>query len=476
MFRTWVIIVFLSLVLGAGTAQAAQDGTLELSGAWYRLVAPWRYDEVHQYAAGWRRAALVMPTDGRVRAPVRGVVRWRGRVAGREVVTIVTGQPVTRRVITVTGLDSVLAGVRAGARLDVGDELGHARTVQVGMYDVARRSRYHPVVVASAALPTLATSGAAVGSSVGAGLGSAVGRRLEQLVDGDLAGAALDGLVVSTASLANGGRSPGSPVLVPNAGPGAGLGGTGRRGAAVKPLSRSTAPATSRGNPDFTHSAGGHGGTNASAGFVGRSLHWSREVAGRRFGAPTAREAGLAGDTVRSRRSREEDSVNTVTGLPIGGSPMGPVRAWHVPMPSGWPRSGASVVASSAKSEGGDSVPSATSVAQRTPLEPRRTVARVADRFNGARVAWLLTLLAVITAWWRARRRVHLLREEAFDASDAPTLELPAVLLPTVAPVHPMTSMRRMEPIDEALAWSDADPGTSDGSHDRTHGRTPEHA
>jgi hypothetical protein len=83
-----------------------------------------------------------------VRSPVAGIVRFRGRVAGRLVVTVATRIDEHDAVLTVTGLQA--SSIHVGAAVEVGDSLGNGTSVHVGAYDANRRSRYLPVVSSAA--------------------------------------------------------------------------------------------------------------------------------------------------------------------------------------------------------------------------------------------------------------------------------------------------------------------------------------
>lgn len=136
--------VVLVVLAGLMPGQVHAGSRVELRSDWYSIVEPYRYVEARRFERGWNRGADVTAVDGVVRSPVDGVVRFRGWVAGRLVVTVATKLDGRDIVLTVTGLDSSAAQV--GVQVGAGDVLGAGTSMQVGAYDATRRSRYVPVV------------------------------------------------------------------------------------------------------------------------------------------------------------------------------------------------------------------------------------------------------------------------------------------------------------------------------------------
>ncbi|MEO6867437.1 MAG: hypothetical protein ABI200_05400 [Gaiellales bacterium] len=149
------LVIALVLLLAAGTATRASaakvDPTPELllPASWYEVVEPYRYVEARRFERGWTRGAGVRTRGGAVRSPVTGRVRFSGHVAGRRVTTIESMLGRQRVVVTFTGADTI--ALAQGQQVRAGQLVGTGDRVHIGAYDPARRSRYLPVRVRSAA-------------------------------------------------------------------------------------------------------------------------------------------------------------------------------------------------------------------------------------------------------------------------------------------------------------------------------------
>lgn len=174
--QTASVAVVLALIVVAPAAAAQEARRLELDPRWLRIIEPWRYEEARRFEPGWNRGADVRAPGDVVRAPVAGRVRFVGRVAGRLVLTIdatIAGAPV---VVTMTGLDRVVAA--RGEPVDAGVVVARGGTVHVGAYDPQRRTRYLPVVARRDGPPASGHHGA------GARIAGTVVRRLADAIDG----------------------------------------------------------------------------------------------------------------------------------------------------------------------------------------------------------------------------------------------------------------------------------------------------
>lgn len=162
----------------APTVRANDAPRLVLDGDRYELVRGFAYVESRRFEDGWNRGVDVRVPRGEVASPTDGVVRFAGRVAGRNVVTIATRLDDMAVVVTLTGLDRV--DVERGTRVWAGATLGDATRLHFGMYDPARRTRYLPVAVREAKQPASRADSPAERSPVA----DAVARRLLDAVNG----------------------------------------------------------------------------------------------------------------------------------------------------------------------------------------------------------------------------------------------------------------------------------------------------
>ena len=452
-------VTFLAVCVPSAPAEAV----LELPADWYGVVRPYRYVEARRFERGWNRGADVVVPAGRVRTPVAGTVRFAGGVAGRTVVTIdaiVDGDEV---VVTFTGLGE--RAVRTGERLRAGELVGSGRYVHIGAYDPDRRTRYLPVRASTDRSSTgAADSGARVASTRDGTLSGAIAARLEDAIVGSIA--AWTGPSVRNSVDAQ----RGSPA--PTVGAARPTVDGGEVQYMVKPRGSSgAAPRVTWTGPASLRAAGTRTATTIGTAW-GRVpsasvVHGSVWASWARGSYPGVSGIDLDLDAAATRKS---PSAWTSHGG-LGRNPRS--RSSGASVDAGRSPVGVHVATIGHESDAAEAAPIR---AGRDGVDAKRHEEIRADGWQAVRSALAVALAVLLPLLALARRR----RRCRGTVRESRVREPLPVLLPHVRPYsYPVvrTDGSSILP-DIALAWPDADPGTSPGPEprERAREREPEHA